>query len=149
MLNLQVLNCFWLTIPVLVWNAAFTRKLPQGYSSDARVPRTLLTLEHALRVLVFGLAILLPLRVDDLYGRAGLAVYVAGMLIYWASWVMQICFQDTRWSRSALGILAPAYTALIWLAGIALIGHSLVYALISILFTFVHTWHNVMVFGFQ
>ena len=149
MLNLQVLNCFWLMIPVLLWNAVFTGKLPQGYSSDARVPRTVLTLEHALRVLVFGLTILLPLRVDNLYSRAGLAVYLAGVLIYFATWIMQIYFRDTRWSRSPLGILSPAYTPLIWLAGIALIGHSLVYLLLAILFTFIHTWHNVMVFGFQ
>jgi hypothetical protein len=149
MLNLQILNCFWLTVPVLLWNAVFSPKLPPGYSSDARVPRTVLTLEHALRVLVFGLTILLPLRVDDWYSRVGFVLYVAGVLIYFASWIMQIYFRDTWWSRTAPGILSPAYTPLIWLAGIALIGHSLVYALISMVFTFVHTWHNVMVFGFQ
>lgn len=149
MLRLQVLNCFLLTVPVLLWNVFFTRKLPQGYSSDARVPRTMLTLEHALRVLVFGLAALLPIRTEDPYGRAGLILYAGGVLIYFASWVMQMYFRDTRWSQSPIGILAPAYTALVWLTGIALIGHSWVYLLIAIVFSFVHTWHNVMVFGFQ
>jgi hypothetical protein len=148
MLRLQVLNCVLLMIPVLLWNAAFARRLPQGYSSDARVPRTLLTLENALRLLVFGLSVLLPLRLDAPYGRAGAAIYLIGLLAYFASWAMQIYSSETKWSQSALGILAPAYTSLIWLTGIALIGHSWVYLLLSMVFTFVHTWHNVMVFGF-
>ena len=102
MLRLQVLNCFLLTVPVLLWNVFFTRKLPQGYSSDARVPRTMLTLEHALRVLVFGLAALLPIRTEDPYGRAGLILYAGGVLIYFASWAMQMYFRDTPWSQSPI-----------------------------------------------
>jgi len=149
MLGLQVVNCFLLVIPVLLWNALFSDKLPEGYFSDARVPRVIVNLEKTLRLLVLGFPILLPLQVDDLYGTAGLAVYVVGLVSYCASWVMQMYNRETRWSQSAIGILAPAYTVLIWMVGIALIGHSGVYALLAVVFTFIHTWHKVMVFGFS
>ncbi|UCC77216.1 MAG: hypothetical protein JSW37_02300 [Anaerolineales bacterium] len=149
MLGLQVVNCFLLIIPVLLWNALFSSKLPEGYFSDARVPRVIVNLEKTLRLLVLGFPILLPLQVEHSYGKAGLAIYVVGVVSYGASWVMQMYNRETRWSQSAIGILAPAYTPLIWMAGIALIGRSGVYALLAVVFTFIHTWHKVMVFRFS
>jgi hypothetical protein len=43
--------------------------------------------------------------------------------------------------------LAPAYTPLIWLAGIALVGGSWPYALLSLLFVGVHVYHNILAHG--
>ncbi len=146
--KIQIMNCFILIVPVLLWNTIFTSRLPAGYASDVGIPQALLILEHALRIPVFLYPILLPLQINDRYSKAGIVIYVVGVLVYFASWIMQLYFQETRWSTSAPGILAPAYTPLIWLLGIGLIGHSWVYVSISILFSFVHVLHNVRVFGF-
>jgi hypothetical protein len=56
------------------------------------------------------------------------------MIIYFASWLLLIVRPDAAWSRSAAGLLAPAYTPLIWLAGIALVGGSWPYELPSLRF---------------
>ncbi|MCP4541029.1 MAG: hypothetical protein GY832_28165 [Chloroflexi bacterium] len=146
--KIQILNCFILIVPVLVWNAIFASKLPAGYSSDAGVSQAIMILENVLRIPVFFYPILLALQINDRYSKTGIIIYVVGVAVYFVSWIMQLYFQETRWSTSALGILAPAYTPLIWLLGIGLIGRSWLYASISALFVFVHVWHNVQVFGF-
>jgi hypothetical protein len=146
--KIQMLNCFILIVPVLLWNAIFTSKLPAGYASDEDVSQAILILEHVFRIPVFFYPILLSLQMNDRYGKVGIVVYVVGVVIYFVSWIMQLYFRETRWSTSALGILAPAYTPLIWMLGIGLIGHSWFYVLISILFSFIHVLHNVQVFGF-
>jgi hypothetical protein len=146
--KIQILNCFILIIPVLLWNAVFTSKLPAGYSSDVGVSQAILILEHVLRIPAFLYPILLPLQINDRYSQIGIVIYFAGVVIYFVSWIMQLYFQEASWSTSTLGILAPAYTPLIWLLGIGLIGHSWFYVLISVLFSFIHVWHNVQVFGF-
>jgi hypothetical protein len=146
MLKIQILNCFILIIPILLWNAIFTSKLPAGYSSDVGVSQAILILEQVFRIPVFLYPILLPLQLNDRYSKAGMVIYVVGSVVYFASWIMQIYFLETRWSLSLLGFLAPAYTPLIWSLGVGLIGHSLFYLLVSVLFSFIHIWHNVQVF---
>ena len=100
--------------------------------------------KQALRVAVFLWPLLLPLRWRDQQSRAGLAVYALGLLIYCAAWLPLIYLPEAAWSQSAAGLLAPAYTPLIWLAGIALIGGSWPYALLSLLFVGVHVYHNIL-----
>ena len=56
-------------------------------------------------------------------------MYALGVLVYFASWLPLIYASDAAWSKSAAGLLAPAYTPLICLTGIALIGGSRPYAL--------------------
>jgi hypothetical protein len=66
------------------------------------------------------------------------------VLIYFASWLPLIYARETAWSKSAAGLLAPAYTPLIWLAGIALVGGSWPYALASLLFVGLHVYHHIL-----
>ena len=141
--RLQLLNCFWLLLPIFAWNAIFASRLPQeGFKSDAGVPRSVLWAENLLRIVVFLWPLLLPLRWQDPQSRAGLAVYALGVLIYFASWLPLIYSSETAWSKSAAGLLAPTYTPLIWLVGIALVGGSWPYALASLLFVSLHVYHN-------
>ena len=143
--RLQLLNCFWLLLPIFAWNAIFASRLPQqGFKSDAGVPRAVLWAENVLRIVVFLWPLLLPLRWQDPQSKAGLAVYGLGVFVYFASWLPLIYSPDAAWSKSAAGLLAPAYTPLIWLAGIALIGGSLPYALASLLFVGLHVYHNIL-----
>lgn len=46
-------------------------------------------------------------------------MYALGVLVYSASWLPLIYASDAAWSNGAAGLLAPAYTLLIWLTGIA------------------------------
>ena len=143
--RLQFLNCIWLLLPVFAWNAVFASRLPQeGFKSDAGVPRPILWTENLLRVAVFIWPLLLPLSWHDPQSRAGLALYALGVLIYFASWLPLMYRPEAAWSKSAAALLAPAYTPLIWLAGIALVGGSWPYALVSLLFVSVHVYHNIL-----
>ena len=144
----QLLNCFWLLLPVFAWNALFASRLPQaGFKSDAGVPRSVLLAEQALRIAVFLWPLFLPLRWQAQRGRAGLALFLLGLIVYCASWLPLLYLPDTPWSRSAVGLLAPAYTPLLFLMGIALVGGSWPYALLSLLFVAVHLYHNILAHG--
>ncbi len=137
-----------LLLPVFAWNAIFASRLPQsGFKSDAGVPRVILVTEQVLRIAVFLWPLFLPLRWQDRQSRAGLALFLLGLLIYFVSWLPLLYLPDTPWSRSAAGLLAPAYTPLLWLIGMALVGGSWPYALLSLLFVAVHVYHNVLAHG--
>jgi hypothetical protein len=111
--------------------------------------------ENVLRVMVFFLPLLMPLTVETGSQKIGLGIYIAGLVIYFLSWLLQIYYPDSAWSKSAFGFLAPAYTTMIWLVGIGLIGTRLfvkvpyrptVYILISTAFVVVHTMHAYLVY---
>ena len=148
--KLQLLNCFWLLLPIFAWNAIFASRLPKaGFKSDAGVPRSILIAEQVLRIGVFVWPLFLPLRWGDPLSQAGLLLFLEGLLIYFASWLPLIHRPESAWSKSSAGLLAPAYTPLIWLAGIALIGGSWPYALLSLVFVGVHVYHNVLSQGMR
>jgi hypothetical protein len=148
MLQIRLLNCFWLLIPILLWNLIFTPRLQQeGYRSDTGISRGILILEHALRIFVFVFPLFLPFQIADVASKIGLVLYVVGILVYCGSWIPVLYRPDARWSRSAAGLLAPYYTPLPFLAGIGLIGHSWIYVVFSGLFIAIHVWHGVRSFG--
>jgi len=147
-MKLSLLNCFWLLVPILLWNVLFTPKLTQeGFTSDKNVPRWILVAETVLRVIVFAFPILLPLQWADHLSKVGIVVYVVGTLIYFGSWVPVIYLPDAQWSTSAPGVLAPYFTPLIFFVGIGLIGHSWTFVLTSVLLIVFHTWHGIQSFG--
>lgn len=106
-------------------------------------------------MVAFFLPLLMPLTVETCGQKTGLGVYLAGLGVYFLSWLLQIYYPDSAWSKSAFGFLAPAYTTMIWLVGIGLIGTRLfvkvpyrptVYILISTAFVVVHTMHAYLVY---
>jgi len=142
------LNCFWLLVPILGWNLALTPHLARARPvSDAGVSQFVLAAEWALRIAIFAWPLFLSLRWDRRPGRAGLLVYGLGVLVYFASWLPLIFLPESPWSTSAVGLLAPAYTPLIWLSGIALVGGSRGYAALSLLFVVVHVYHHILAHG--
>lgn len=137
------LNTGWLLVPILLWNLAFTKRLPQEiFRSDA--PQAVLILEHLLRAALLVLPFLFPLEWRGKIGRAGLALYAAGMLAYFASWLPLMYRPDSLWSLSRVGLLAPAFSPALWLLGIALLGRSWWYGLLSLAFVGVHVYHNII-----
>ena len=114
MLKLQWLNCIWLLVPILAWNAAFSSKLAHpAFEFDEAVPKSVLLLENLLRVAVMVLPLLMPLRWGTLQSEVGIAFYIMGVLVYFASWIPLMVAPDSAWSNSLAGFLAPAYTPLL------------------------------------
>ena len=123
-----VLSCGLLTVPILVWNVVFTRFLPPALGSPEfwrGIPPLVGYGENSLRLAVVVLPFLMPLDLPTIAERRGLVVFVTGALVYFVSWIPLMIAPQSHWSTSPLGFLAPAYTPLIWLAGIGLMGRTL------------------------
>ncbi|MCW4039882.1 MAG: hypothetical protein NWE83_03905 [Candidatus Bathyarchaeota archaeon] len=147
MLKLQWLNCLWLMIPILAWNAAFSSKLAHpAFKFDEAVPKRILMLENVLRGSVTILPLFMPLRWDTPQSKIGIAVYLVGLVVYFASWAPLMIKPASAWSNSLLGFLAPAYTPLLWLVGIMLISGWWPYLVLSLAFVGVHISHWEQIF---
>jgi len=121
-------NCFWLLVPILAFNLLFTHQLPAAYQMDVfwkDIPKSISIPENLLRTLVMILPFFMKLRIATKSQRLGLVIYLTGMLIYFASWTVLIISPQSAWSTSIFGFLAPAYTPIVWLIGIGLIGDEL------------------------
>jgi hypothetical protein len=154
-----LLNCLLLLLPIMAWNLTFASKLPWAYSEEVfskDIPSFITIGENIFRLIVFILPVLMPLRIETQSQKVGLLLYVAGIGIYFISWLAQMYFPQSAWSLSAWGFLAPAYTPLIWLVGIGLIGSTLyfsspyqswMYFLLSVTFVGFHLSHAWTVFS--
>lgn len=151
------LNCFWLFIPVFIWNAIFYKKLPEFYQPAIwdNIPKALDVAENGLRYLSFLIPILLKIGFSASTQKIGLALYLGGLLVYFASWSVQLNPNRSVLSKSLGFRLAPAYTTIIWLLGIGLIGREswfssfnlqALYFPIIIAFVSVHTYHSYTVY---
>jgi len=153
-----LLNCLLLLLPVMAWNLIFASKLPWVYSEEVfskDITSFITNGENIFRLIVFILPVLMPLRIETQSQTIGLWLYIAGTAIYIVSWLAQMYFPQSAWSLSAWGFLAPAYTPLIWLIGIGLIGSTLyfsspyrswMYITASIIFLGFHLSHALTVY---
>jgi hypothetical protein len=98
---------------------------------------------------------LMLLKISGIKQKGGLLLYVAGVLLYFAAWIVLMYLPNTAWSNSILGLLAPAYTPLFWLIGSGFIGNSLffnilyrrwLYFLLVIVFLIFHNWHTYLIY---
>jgi len=154
-----LLNCLLLLVPVMVWDALFTNRLPAAFQPDvfwSDIPSWLSYGENISRTIVFILALLMPIPVKKLHQKTGFKLYVAGLAFYFLSWIALIDYPQSTWSQSVWGFMAPAYTPILWLAGIALMADSFYfklpyrwyyYLLISAIFFALHCWHAWVVWG--
>jgi hypothetical protein len=153
-------NCFWLLVPILAFNVLFTRLLPPAYQMEVfwkDIPKVVGVPENILRTLVMILPIFMRLQLSTPHQKLGLGLYLAGLLSYFASWIALIAVPWSAWSMSAIGFLAPAYTPIIWLTGIGLMGDMLqfsrvpyrpwIYLGISGLFFAFHNLHAFLVYS--
>ena len=155
-------NGVFLLLITMLWNIIFYEYLPEAYSLEnfrMNIPAIVLAGENVFRILTFGFTIFLMLGLSDRTQKAGLILYVGGVILYFASWAAQMFLPDTIWSRSLLGYTAPAYTSIIWLLGIGFLGKELVigkipynrivFITISIVFVVFHTAHAVIAYSNQ
>ena len=147
-LELHLLTCLWLILPLLAWNLLLGgRIIEPRVISDARSPKWLLTAENLARILVFALPLLMALpRGSDWQSplpRAGLVVSIPGTLVYFASWLPLLLAPTSTWSNRSAGLLAPRLTPFLPFLGIALLGGSWPYGIVAAVFIFLHTWHGI------
>lgn len=153
------LSCGLLLVPASLWNIALTKHLPSAFSLaefSRGIPVPLVFAENSLRVAVFVLPFFMPLNLAAPTSKRALLIYAGGTLIYFASWLALILFPASSWSTSALGFIAPAYTPLLWLLGIALLGRQLfwgafyrwwMYLVLVLPFLATHVLHTAMVYA--
>ena len=151
-------TCFLLTIPVLLWDYIFTDRLPKAYQPEIfwkNIPSFISYAENISRLIMFVLISFMPIKIVTVIQKKGFVLYVIGVLLYFASWLMLMYFPNSMWSKSVLGLLSPAYTPLFWLIGIGLIGDSFyfnipfkrwVYFLVVIIFLIFHNWHTYLIY---
>jgi hypothetical protein len=140
-------NCLWLMLPLLLWNLFLGPKITDArITSDAHSPAWLLIAENITRIVVFALPLLLPLQLKDTLSKAGFAVYIAGTLIYFASWLPFLLAPGSAWSNSTPGLLAPRLTPFLSFLGIAIIASSWPYGVLAGVFVLLHTWHGIQNF---
>jgi len=155
-------NCFWLLLPILAFNAIFAKYLPPQYQSASfwnNIPAWIAIPENLLRLPVFLLPVMMRFPVSSLRRTLGLALYIAGTSIYFAAWAMQIAFPESSCATSILGFMAPAYTPILWIVGIGLIGNTAIfhplpyqpwiYFSLSGLFLVFHNLHTWLVYTRQ
>jgi hypothetical protein len=152
------LNCFLLTIPILIWNIVFTNKLPKDFQAEVfwnDIPVFLTYGEKISRMIVFLITFLMPLHILTITQKRGFLLYIGGTILYYTSWLFLIYFPDSEWSNHVIGFMAPAYTPLIWLSGIGLIGNSFYFNLrfkrwlfisISLVFLAFHNLHALTIY---
>ncbi len=142
----------------MIWNIVLADKLPNSYQPEIfwkDIPSFLTYGENISRIFVFILSFLMPINFSTNIQKKGLLIYVFGTILYFSSWLFLIYFPDSRWSNNAIGFMSPAYTPLIWLTGIGLIGNSFyfnlpfkrwLFFLISLIFLIFHNYHALIIF---
>lgn len=121
-------SCGLLLLPVFAWNAALAPYLPGAWAAGSfwrDIPPSLALVENVSRIFVVALPFLMPLDLGSRPQRRALALFGAGLALYFASWTPILLTPDSLWSTSPWGFLAPAYTPMIWLAALALLGRQL------------------------
>jgi len=144
-------NCFLLFIPVLVFNILFFKKLPSHYLRTISHP--IIIMETITRIITIAFSIIMAINIQSKTGKAGLIIYIIGILIYFTSYIIEIYFSDTLFGRNIFFVLSPYWTSVIWLIGIGLLGnrlfvnipyHFIVYSILSIIFATIHTIHGYL-----
>ncbi|MBP9043301.1 MAG: hypothetical protein KBG49_07415 [Spirochaetes bacterium] len=152
-------NGFMLFLPMLIWNILFTKYLPPPYGEEtfgSNIPAVISIGELVMRICICGLPIIIQLNFSGTLAKAGIIVYVIGMLLYFLSWVLLIVFPQSIFSKSIIGFTASTYTPLIWLIGFTLLSDSFYFKIpysrwyffaLSVLFIGFHFSHAVIVWN--
>ncbi len=153
-----ITNGFIPLIPIFIWNIAFYKKLPKAYGPnifDANIPKVISSGETIFRCFVFILPLFFILGKNSSTQKFGIIVFALGALLYFSSWLMLIYKPESKWSNSAIGFTAPAYTPIVWFIGLSLTVENTYYTYAyspwhyivpAILLTIFHLSHSVLVF---
>jgi hypothetical protein len=147
-------SCFWLFIPIIIFNIIFTKYLPEFYLKNIHHPIVLI--ETIARIITIAFSAIMAIKLDNKIGKTGRIVYAIGVLIYFCSYFMVIKFPIALFQDNLIVLLAPYWTSVLWLIGIGLLGNKLlinipyhyaVYIIISVLFAIIHSIHGYMCYN--
>lgn len=113
-----------LIIPPIIITFGLWGALPAAYSPNIfwkNIPYWLGLFENIFRVLVFSLPGILYFGKREKDQSLGWYLYIGGLVVYLASYLMQIVFPGSAWSQNIIGFTAPAWSTLFWFAGIGLV----------------------------
>jgi len=149
----------WLWLPPLVASFAFWPNLGPSYQPDIfwhDIPSVLGIVENTSRfgVITFSALLLMSWRTHS--ERTGWIIYTVGFALYaLCQWAI-VLGPTGWWATSAFGFLAPAYTPIIFVVGIGLIGSKPITSQLmwvrwlfwptAVVFLFSHNTHALMVF---
>jgi hypothetical protein len=118
-------NGAWLIVPPMIITFGLWGALPAAYGPDLfwkEIPGWISLLENLFRILVFGLPGILYFGKREPGQSWGWLLYGVGLVVYLASYLLQIVFPNSAWSQSLIGFTAPAWSTIFWLTGIGLVG---------------------------
>lgn len=142
----------------MLWNIVLADKLPAAFQAETfwnDIPSFLMYAENISRIAVFMLTLLMPLHIETFTQKKGLMIYTGGILVYFTSWLALIYFPDSGWSKHVIGFMAPAYTPVLWLMGIGMIGNLFYFKMpyrpwlffaTSCFFLMFHNWHALTIY---
>jgi len=156
----MVKNGIWLTFPILGFSLTLMNRLPAALTPalfNKGIPDVLLNCENIGRILVFAIPAFFSIGISTKTQKRGLALYLAGVALYYLSYLAQIIFPDSAWSTSMAGFVATAYTNLFWIIGLGLLGEKfhfperlryrpVSYLAPAFIFLIFHITHAVMVY---
>lgn len=138
-MELSIFNCFYLVLPVLIWNFIFASKLNQDiFRLEIAYSKFLNLLEDILRYTSFILPVLLPIKITHSYQETGIVLYLIGIMIYFISWLPLLLMPENNFSTHKLILFAPYVTPILFFCGISLLGDSILFFTISTLFVLLH-----------
>jgi hypothetical protein len=147
-------NCFWFLIPVIIFNIIFTKYLPEFYLKNVNHP--IVRIETIARIITIAFSVIMAIKLDNKIGKAGLIVYIIGVLVYFCSYFIVIKVPAISFHNIFFVLLAPYWTSVLWLIGIGLLGNKLfinipyhyaAYIIISIVFAIIHSIHGYICYN--
>jgi hypothetical protein len=113
-----------LIIPPMIITFGLWGALPAAYGPDLfwkEIPGWLSLSENTFRILVFSLPGILYFGKKEPGQSLGWYLYVGGLVVYLASYLLQIVLPNSGWSQSVIGFTAPAWSTIFWFTGIGLV----------------------------
>jgi hypothetical protein len=143
-------------MPIIIFNIIVTKYLPEFYLKNINHP--IVTIETIARIMTIAFSVIMAIKLDDKIGKAGLIVYIIGVLIYFFSYFIVIKIPAISFNNNYIVLLAPYWTSVLWLIGIGLMGNKLfinipyhytAYIVISFFFTIIHSIHGYICYSIK
>jgi hypothetical protein len=122
------------------------------------ISHIIVQIEIIVRIILMALSAIMIIDIKDRVGKAGVIIYITGLIIYFVSYFVLINYSDTVIGKNMILQLSGYWTAMIWLIGIGLIGkklfikmpyHYVLYIVLSVLFGIIHTYHGYLLLARQ
>ena len=144
--------------PPMLFNLSLMTFLPTALTPaqfNRGIPDVIVNVESIGRILVFAIPAFFSIGISTKTQKRGLALYLAGVIIYYLSYGTQNFFPDNTWSKSTIGFAASAYTNVFWMIGLGLLGEKfyfmkhlryrpIFYIVPAVVFVVFHTIHAVI-----